>query len=112
MPDDGLTQATFAEDHVHEWKPVAHIDCCHYFIWKYECECGYLYETSQERDLSFDSYGAIWMTDDDGSPMCERCEKLLNGADLLPPIEVTKPKTAVADAPGHQHRRASDGKQA
>ena len=48
-------------------------------------------ETSQERDLSFDGYSAVWMTDDDGSPMCDRCEALLNGAKLNPPLEITKP---------------------
>ena len=81
-----------AATHSHVWKPVAHIDACHYFVWKYACDCGMLHETSQERDVSFDSYSAIWMTDDDGSPMCERCEALLNGAALLPPVEITKPK--------------------
>ena len=104
-----MTPTSNAAPHRHVWKPVAHIDACHYFIWKYDCDCGATHETSQERDLAFDSYSAIWMTDDDGSPMCERCQKLLNGAQLLPPVEITKPGP---DAPGHQHMRARDGRQA
>lgn len=77
--------------HVHVWKPVAHVDGCHYFMWRYVCECGYGRETSQERDLAYDGWSSVWMTNDDGSPMCERCEELLDGAALLPPVEITKP---------------------
>lgn len=78
-----------AETHTHVWRPVVHVDACHYFIWRYVCECGYIHETSDERDPT--DYGEVWMLNDDGTPMCDRCAALLAGADRLPPLEITKP---------------------
>lgn len=67
--------------HQHQWKTVAHIDSCHGYSWTYSCECGATRETYGERSVRADGSSAIWMMDDDGKPMCPRCEALLNGAE-------------------------------
>lgn len=77
--------------HAHVWKPVAHMDGCHWFGWRYACDCGATKETSQERDVSYDPWSAVWMDNEDRDPPCRRCDELMAGAELLPPLEITKP---------------------
>lgn len=67
--------------HQHQWRTVAHIDSCHGYSWTYSCECGASRETYGERSVEEDGWSAVWMMDDDGKPMCARCEALLNGAE-------------------------------
>jgi hypothetical protein len=63
--------------HQHEWRPVAHIDGCHFYGGSSVCECGATLTQRAERDISDDPYSAEWMGDD---PTCERCRELLDGA--------------------------------
>jgi hypothetical protein len=67
--------------HQHQWQTVAHLDGCHSYEWVYACECGASRETYNERSVEEDGWSAVWMMDDDGKPMCGRCEELLNGAE-------------------------------
>lgn len=67
------------ETHKHAWKMVAHIDSCHAFRSAYVCECGATADTYDER--SPEGYGMVWMMDDDGAPMCDRCAELIAGAE-------------------------------
>lgn len=66
--------------HQHVWKPVVHTDSCHSYEWVYACDCGATRKTYGERSVEEDSWSMVWMMDDDGAPMCPRCEALLNGA--------------------------------
>lgn len=72
--------------HQHQWKPVAHIDACHYFAWTYACDCGATRSTKHERDVAYDPYSAIWM-DPEGAEPCARCEQLMAGAKVAEPTD-------------------------
>lgn len=77
-------------EHLHRWEPVVHWDGCHFYGWRYVCECGYQRELTLERSAD-DAWSAVWMLDEEGKPMCERCAALMAGAENLPPLEITKP---------------------
>lgn len=66
-------------EHKHEWKPAIHLDGCHFYEWRYSCECGAVRRTWAERDIASDSYSAIWMADDQYES-CARCAELMAGA--------------------------------
>ena len=68
-------------EHKHAWKMVTHIDACHSYRSVFTCECGSSVATHDERDVSEDPYSTIWMRDDAGAPMCDRCRELLDGAE-------------------------------
>lgn len=67
-------------EHQHRWKMLAHLDACHWYSSAYRCSCGARRETWAERDVSFNSYSAVWMSRDDGEESCERCDALMAGA--------------------------------
>jgi hypothetical protein len=69
-----------AAAHEHRWTPVAHLDYCHCYEWRYGCDCGAVRISWAERDLEADPYSAIWLDNDDKAEPCDRCAELLNGA--------------------------------
>lgn len=71
-----------APKHEHLWRPQTHLDYCHEYEWRYECECGAVRHERQDRDLEADPWSVVWMLDDDGTPSCDRCREILDGADL------------------------------
>lgn len=63
--------------HVHAWRPVSHIDGCHFYGGSSACECGATLTQRGERDMQADPYSAVWMDDNES---CQRCRELLDGA--------------------------------
>jgi hypothetical protein len=67
----------------HRWKAIAHVDGCHFYATTFACvDCPATMHVSNERDIGFDPYSAIWMEDDGGpeDEPCERCRELMAGA--------------------------------
>lgn len=66
----------------HRWRMMIHADGCHFFSSSYSCrDCGAAFNITCERTPNDDPWSSLWMMDEDGGPICERCEELLDGAE-------------------------------
>jgi hypothetical protein len=74
--------------HEHQWKPVIHLDGCHFYRNSYACECGATAGSHHERNPNprADPYALGWMgpTEPTEDEPCARCEALKAGARPLP----------------------------
>jgi hypothetical protein len=77
---EGSDWKTYLPPHKHEFVRSMHLDGCHHFSSTYTCKCGAVARSYNERSIAFDGWSSVWMMNDDGEPMCPRCEALLQGA--------------------------------